>query len=445
MDATTHTIKVLLSRKDGVDAALTALAARATRKGLPVPTWSFGAVFTGNETHVVRADVPGGFAERGFENVSRIVLTLSAEPIAYDGWSFVASLAHLGEAGTIVNATPGHECPDQYKDRGPVCDHCNVSRRRENTYVLQHTDGRTVQVGSTCLDDFLGGSAAYDLAAAAAVLVSMVDIAEDDGNLFGGGRASHFDLAARYLPAVAALVRTVGWVSRGASREHGGQATADDAWTMMCDPGGPAITAEDRQAAVDAMTWALALTDADIGRETGDYLRNVRIVARAGYVDSRTMGIGASIVVAHQRAIGRERLRAERATRPNLDIHLGKPGEKVSFGLPAKVGKKGQPLKGAPTVITADAVTLDFVTGYATEYGYTTVLKFRTDTGATVVWKASTDTGVGRDDVGKRFTLSGTVKAHGDYKGAKQTILSRCALAEVEAAADAPSEQKAAA
>jgi hypothetical protein len=51
-----------------------------------------------------------------------------------------------------------------------------------------------------------------------------------------------------------------------------------------------------------------------------------------------------------------------------------------------------------------------------------------------LVWKASS-TEIGRDDVGKVYALAGMVKKHDDYKGEKQTIMSRCTLVEVRAPA----------
>jgi len=99
------------------------------------------------------------------------------------------------------------------------------------------------------------------------------------------------------------------------------------------------------------------------------------------------------------------RERAAKTAEPTVNVHVGTPGKRETF-----------------------SVTLDFVTGYETPYGYTTVLKFKTPTGATLVWKASNPP-VGRKDVGRTFALTGTVKEHGEYKGAKQTIVSRCKVA----------------
>jgi hypothetical protein len=75
---------------------------------------------------------------------------------------------------------------------------------------------------------------------------------------------------------------------------------------------------------------------------------------------------------------------------------------------------------------------LEFVTGWDTAYGYTTLLKFVTDDGAVLVWKAS-KTSISRFDIGKRYTVLGTVKAHTEYRGNKQTQITRCKLNEVRA------------
>jgi hypothetical protein len=210
-------------------------------------------------------------------------------------------------------------------------------------------------------------------------------------------------------------------------------ATADIAFAYMTDMtsrqrAGCKPTDEDAAVAAAAETWAESLTDAQINAEKGDYLHNLRAAARTGVVGFKTAGIVASMVTAYQRFVSRERERAERAARPRLDAFVGNVGDKVTFGLPAKVGKKGQLLKGAPVVLSTEAVTLDFVAGYDSDFGYVTILKFRTAEGASLVWKSTSDTGVTRADAGKKYTLAGSIKKHDNYKGEKQTVLTRCAV-----------------
>ena len=406
-----RTFEVLLSRREGVEAALVALSKRAARKGLEAVRWSWG------KAHAQKERVPHpefGWEAEAYAMVSRVPLTIQGDAPHYQGWTFLAALQHLlqsAEEGyqNIVRAVPGsiYDVPERFRTRGPVCDHCQLARRRNDTYVLRHEDGRVVQVGSTCIGDFLGSADASKIAAAASMLAEARGLAE--GGCSGAGAGGDRTLA-EYLSFVAWAVREEGWVSRTAAREENreGAATANRAFAHMLKglPRGTAFSAEDVAEAAAAEAWAESLADAEVDAGKGDYLHNLRAVARTGLVTYRTAGIAASMIVAHQRAVARERERAERAARPKVNMHVGTVGKRETF-----------------------EVVLDFVTGYETQYGYTTVLKFRTAEGACVVWKA-TNTDLARADVGKRYRVTGTVKAHDEYKGEKQTMVTRCKVEE---------------
>jgi len=418
---------VLLSRKDSVEAGLVALQKRAARKGLPALVWTWGKASSQSFKRTSEGGVETSYT------VVRIPLTLPADAPKFAGWTFVAALQHL-DGENIIRTVGEIELPAIYRTRGPACDHCKQNRRRNDTYVLIHEpsgaagdrveDGKFVQVGSTCIEDFLGSDAAGKMADRACLLADAAGLAEggcEEG--FGGGGGSGSHMLAEYLGFVAWEVRTLGWVSRTIARDKGGMASADHAWTLMTDSRSkekakcePSI--EDMALAAAAEVWAESLTDAtvdgapsgaegDRGRRS-DYLHNLRAVARTGLVTSRTCGIAASMVTAYQRYLGDERKRAERAARPNNNAHVGVVGKRQTF-----------------------VVTLDFVTGYEGTYGYTTVLKFLTDAGETIVWKASS-TELARADVGKRFELTGFVKKHDEYKGQKQTMINRCKAVELE-------------
>lgn len=72
------------------------------------------------------------------------------------------------------------------------------------------------------------------------------------------------------------------------------------------------------------------------------------------------------------------------------------------------------------------------VTGvYGTEgfYGHTDIVKFKDASMNQFTWFASDYTGLERGD---RITIKGTVKKHDDYKGVKQTVLTRCKFTKFE-------------
>lgn len=271
-------------------------------------------------------------------------------------------------------------------------------------------------------------------------------LAEDGMEGMGCGGGERTRTLADYLPIVAWFVRdtTYGWVPRSKATDVGAPATADLAWTVMVNSGearkiGVDVTEEDKAMAAAACAWAESLSDATVDAERGDYLHNLRAVARTGLVTARTDGIAASMIVAYQRHVARERELAESAQRVRVDAFVGTLKQRVTFGLPQEVGKKGKPLKGAPVVLSTEPVWLEAVIGYESSFGYTTVVKFRSAEGHLLVWK-SHDTGVTRADVGKRYTLSGAIKAHSVYADVKQTVLTRCEAKWVDAApgTDAP-------
>ena len=432
-ESTGRVFNVLLFERERVEAALKTLAKRAARKGLTPVAWSWGKAFT--TRHHTHDSVCLGSGCGGCQDVARLPLTLVGEVPHYAGWRFIAALEHL-DGENITRTIEGEKLPREYRTRGPVCDHCQVTRRRSDTYVLQHDDGRVVQVGSTCIDDFLGCDHAGKLADAASMLAVAYGIAGDGEEGLGGGGAQRDFSLDSYLPIVAWAVEVQGWVSRRAAREQDSAATADASWTFMTVPRAAteakvAPTAEHLATAVAAAEWAESLTDAEIDAESGDYLHNLRAIARNAYVNTKSAGLAASMVVAYQRHVARERRRSERAA-GFVDTYVGEVGKRVTFGLPPKLGKRGKPLKGAPVVLSASSVILDFVTGYDTDFGYLTVCKFKSAEGACLVWK-STSVGLTREDVGKRFLVAGTIKAHTEYKGVKQTILSRCTLTPEEA------------
>lgn len=382
------TYNVLASRQTHVERELKVLDKRAQRKGLLPITWQWGKLYsylvplTGKET-------------------AKVPLTITSEPSQYQGWSFVASLAHV-DGETVIASTGTHELPKKYRNSGATCEHCSMNRRRKNTYVLHHAEKGFFQVGSSCLSDFLGTDRAEKLAYLATIEAEIRDACEDDSK---GRREEGWKLR-EFLAVTSDSIRTHGWVSRTTAREYGSRATADTVINTLRETYAPA-TAQGTEEAGLAADWAESLSDAIVDAAKGDYLHNVRAVARIGYINGKSAGIAASIVTAYQRHVAEERKKAETAALPASN-YVGQVGKRETF-----------------------RAKLDMVSGYDTDYGYTTVLKFRTATGAVILWKASSGTGVSRSDAGKTYLVTGSVKEQSEYKGVKQTVLTRCKLAEL--------------
>lgn len=89
--------------------------------------------------------------------VKMLDIEVEIPEIKIEGWTPMVAIDHTNENGNIVH---NFKCSDeevvQYRTIASNCDHCKRKRHRNTTFILQHDDGQKIQVGKTCLIDFLG-------------------------------------------------------------------------------------------------------------------------------------------------------------------------------------------------------------------------------------------------------------------------------------------------
>ena len=176
-------------------------------------------------------DVP----RRGQPNIVDRVLTIEVNtvaPTSPNGWSFVAKIVHTPD-GNIINHVPGSgEIPVGYREGATACDHCQTNRFRRDTYIVRR-GSETQQVGSSCLEEFLGTNPGM-LCAAMELVVNLhgaCDAAVKAGAPLDR-TVARFPLA-RYLAYVAELTLAEGRYIT--SKSGGDGATARRAYFMLFD------------------------------------------------------------------------------------------------------------------------------------------------------------------------------------------------------------------
>jgi len=375
-----------------------------------------------------------GFVDREIWHDGKVVRTFSGEivlrryaqltvdfvPVRLAGWTLAAAIDHLvledGEAANLIRCAPGVAgLPESYRTDAATCDHCQAQRKRRQTFVVQHEDGRLARVGRQCLRDFLGGKDADRLLVQATWLLEFVAVL-DEGMSFGGsGRVvSRFDVTT-VLAYTAAAVRHHGWFSRSAARESEALATADRVWgyvTYRSPKDGekpPELQDEDKALAEATLEWVRGLD----GETVNDYLHNLRVACLQGAVGYREVGLAASALMAYVREQGRMAAAAAEAAMPGH--HLGQIGTKFM-------------LNGPTEALEATILGRHSVEG---EFGVTTIFRLRTATGADLRWRASVSMPA-QMDRGARVVVTGTVKEHAWDKrtGRPVTVLTRCTLTE---------------
>lgn len=340
-----------------------------------------------------------------------------------NGWNFVCRLDHeqrtegeqAGEHATFIHSAPGEECPSRYRNQRNSCDHCGHDRERKSTFILRHEDGRLTQVGSTCLRDFLGHDPEA-MVRFTAMIGEFLRRSEDDEDTRLGRTGDGFNLVS-FLSMTALVMRTIGWVSKQDARDSIDgrvQSTADAVVYQLDLPKGHKDTAQREQqdfdAAQVAIEWCRDL------EPTSDYEHNIRTLARHGAVSYRQAGFAASMIRAYQRHL--EKLEADKL---RADRQAQRAAESAYYGT----------LKQR---VKSLAVTVAYVRGWDSDWGYTQLFGMRTEDGQLLIWKTTSDPSVdGRFiQAGHKLLLTGTVKEHSEYRGEKQTIMTRCKVAEVE-------------
>ena len=93
----------------------------------------------------------------GLKRTRQMVHTvISGNAPKYDGWTFLARIEWTDNDEAVVFTAPGIEGIDRDRLAPMWCDHCGIKRYRKYTYAVRNDDGNELQVGSTCLKDFLG-------------------------------------------------------------------------------------------------------------------------------------------------------------------------------------------------------------------------------------------------------------------------------------------------
>lgn len=413
MDTSEKIITILADRLPEARKELDKLVRKAARYGNPDVGYSVGEVFWTEERRM-RFD--------GKEVVTRgpdrVNLTIVGEAPRVGSYEFLAKIEH-SDAGNILDLMPGRTVGTRFRSTKSMCEHCHTDRRRNETFVLRNVDtGAEVQVGRTCLKDFLGYCNPAEIAQRFAFFKAIQDESEESWGGRGWGDTVPVDEA---IALTFAAIRLWGWSSKGAAQVTGNRATADNVRLVINPPFNlykdynrellqlqKELKAEFR----DPADWLEAVKVLDWlaqgGAGDGDYGYNLKTICARGVVEGKRMGLVCSAVQAYERAMERQvKLAADREA-----------AKESSW-----VGSEGERLKG----LTVTQQSARAVGGNA--FGELVLVKFVDDHGNVFTWFTGSGSGHQNND---RLVLTGTVKRHTEYQGAKETQLSRCKLEKVQ-------------
>lgn len=414
-------------------AKLARLERKAAKLGVTPITYAIGegydVPFKATRSGPVRIRIPMAVPHDALF-IRYFPLTLSGVAPAMAGWTFLATLLHLtdgeGETLNMLRTVPGFEgeLPHRFRTATPeTCEHCNkaIRTRKETFVVREEATGTYRQVGRNCLADFLGGRDPHAVAEHLEMLCRACEAAEEsEGGGYGTREAFRLGMF-HLLCNTAALIRVDGWLSRGKARSMGmeGAATADGVIALNNPPSegteafekwsrwakARATTDRDREIAEKALTHAREVL---AGRsDLNDYEFNLYVATVQESVGMKLVGIAASLIPYYLREVERMAVREAERKRAGASEYFGTEGKREDFYLTCT---KVIPLEG--------------------NFGTTFLHRFVTREGNTAKWFASVNPEM---EIGKEYRVTATVKEHGEWKGFKETALTRVAVYSEEA------------
>ncbi len=402
---TAKTITILAGRADEARARVKKLDKKAKKYGVAFAA-TFGPVY--QEERTVGGN-DGRRARKAMVNVLDVTITGSTPKVGE--FEFLASI-ELTPAGNFVDTVPGVNIDPSYRTTDSRCEHCKKTRTRKHVYAVRNLEtGEELQVGRTCLRDFLG-----------------IDDPERIINQFkfwrlisGGGEEgfesygrAEWSASLEYLLAMTnACIRIWGWASKGAAEASYDKITAtiERIWCLYgTDDFSREIAREirnevresDDAIAQEVIEWVRGST------QDNDYMHNLRIAfADDMLITTRRTALAISAVATMHRAKERE-LKLAEAKRANRDsIHQGVVKER---------------LKGLQLTLESSRAMGD------NGWGPSELLKFKDVTGNSFCWFTGSSP---RMEIGQRMICDATVKAHKDFHGILETQLTRITIKEI--------------
>lgn len=326
-----------------------------------------------------------------------------------EGYALAATIDFENDA-IIINGNPvyGKDLPVEFRSTDNRCDHCGFDRNRHSVVVLEK-DGEFIQVGRSCVKDFIG----YDPHQIFA-FHSLVNRAVGEFDEMDRGRRASGDEdvlpTKTVIAASLAVVAEYGYTSHRKSEETDFEipstsSRVKDLFVRETDPKLASAKAEWWKEHVTDEVREMALTIIDWVQEqepTSEYMHNlIQLTAMKG-VTWKRVGLVASSVLAYQRAMD---LLEAREALPESD-YVGEIGKRDEFE------------------VTFQKLVLN--EGF---YGTTYIHMFRDTDGNDLTWFGSKrldpELAPSGSDV---ITIKGTVKKHQTYNDRKQTVINRVTL-----------------
>ncbi len=322
-----------------------------------------------------------------------------------DNWECIAVLENHNAGNIIRRINTEIEIPERFKTTENICEHCNTRRQRNNLYIIHNTEtDEWKQVGGSCLKLYTGG---LSMEYVTAYMDGITELEEFEG-VVGHGKA-YYDVREILSYAVEVIGKT------GYFNAQSVLPTKYIVSILMRNNLGNAIREINKE--FDGAKLDVRFSEIDFNKngtentidaiidyyknleDNSEFVHNIKVMLKEGFVLPKNFGFLCYLPEGYAKHIQKE-------------VEKAKKVETKYFG---EVGKRYK-----DKVITD--VTL--VTTWETQWGVTYIYKITLEDGSILTWKTSNGLYLDRNE--EYDKISFTVKEHKEYKGEKQTEVTRC-------------------
>ena len=323
-----------------------------------------------------------------------------------NGWRFVATIEH-SDAGNIVRCADSElesKIPQRYYTCDAECEHCHTSRVRKDTYLIYNEEkDEFKQVGKNCLFEYTQGLDASCCEA----LIEILDEIEDEADLDNIEFAKELGLGkynfyidsddVKYLAYY--FVNKEGYIKTS----EGKDSTHNKIIEAISFPSKVDIVKPSKKCIDDITEYAKSL----VGTEDyyGNYMHNAICAWLKSNVEIRDISLIASFISVYKK----NKIMAERSANTEF---VGKLGDRITFNF--------------------KDCTLAYIK-YSSRYMVddTKVWIITDDSGNVYKWATNNleptiEKSYDNFDITiSPIRITATVKEHSEYKGVKQTVITR--------------------
>jgi hypothetical protein len=338
----------------------------------------------------ITAEQYGGYVKPGYSyEVTKVNIT-GVTPVI-PGYQVVAKIDHDAELGTnIIIEFGGKKLPADFLHKDGDCDHCNIKRQRNKTYILRDIEtDKLSQVGSSCLKDFTGHSNPENVCK----IQEFMDDSMGELSEFGSSSQSNYIKVEPFLDIVAECMLKYGYVSATKGEEQCIMSTADEAIEIYKNDVNDKFTISDEAKALSskAIEYIKSL-DRD---KYDNYANNIISFVDNGMVKDKYFRMLASSIAFYNN----EQYKLNKVESNKHKTFIGEIDSKITFN----------------ASLVNQATTQN-------DFGIVYINRFNDENGNNIMWFTNTASNL-QTDVDYRITA--TIKSHKMYNDEPQTVITR--------------------